>query len=57
MYNTHMKTTDQIEKLTDKKFRRIFGIARDTFFFMLEKLNKQYADSHKKLVARPKSIR
>ena len=43
-----MKTIEQIEKLTDKKFRRIFGIMRETFFFMLEKLNKQYADSHKK---------
>ena len=48
MYNKHMKTIDQIEKLTDKKFRRIFGVMRDTFFFMLNKLNKQYADSHKK---------
>ena len=48
MYNMHMKTIEQIEKLTDKKFRRIFGITRDTFFFILDKLNKQYADSHKK---------
>ena len=43
-----MKTIEQIEKLTDKKFRRIFGVMRDTFFFMLDKLNQQYADSHKK---------
>ena len=43
-----MKTIEQIEKLPDKKFRRIFGVMRDTFFFMLDKLNQQYADSHKK---------
>ena len=44
----NMKTMEQIEKLTDEKFRRIFGVMRGTFFFMLEKLNKQYTDSHKK---------
>ena len=44
----YMKTIEQIEKLTDKKFRRLFGIMRNTFFFILEKLNKQYSDSHKK---------
>ena len=43
-----MKTIEQIKKLTDEKFRRVFGIMRDTFFLMLEKLNEQYADSHKK---------
>ena len=44
----NMKTIEQIEKLTDEKIRRIFGVMRDTFFFMLEKLNEQYTDSHKK---------
>ena len=48
MYNMNMKTIEQIEKLPDKKFRRIFGVMRNTFFFMLDKLNQQYADSHKK---------
>lgn len=48
MYNMHMKTIEQINKLTDEKFRRVFGITRDTFFFILEKLDQQYADSHKK---------
>ena len=48
MYNMHMKTIEQINKVTDEKFRRVFGITRDTFFFILEKLDQQYADSHKK---------
>lgn len=43
-----MKTIEQIEKLTDKKFRRLFGVMRNTFFSMLDKLNQQYSDSHKR---------
>ena len=43
-----MKTIEQINKLTDEKFRRVFGIMRDTFFFILDKLDQQYSDSHKK---------
>ena len=47
MCNMCMKTIEQIEKLTDKKFRRIFGVMRD-------KLNQQYTDSHKKGGRSPK---
>ena len=39
MYNKHMKTIKQINKLTDEKFRRVFGSMRNTFFFILEKLD------------------
>ena len=56
MYNKYMKTIEQINKLTDEKFRRVFGIMRDTFFFILDKLDQQYADSHKKGGRPPKII-
>ena len=48
MYNNKMKTIEQIEKLPDGKFQRIFGVKRQTFFLMLDKLNQQFKDSHKK---------
>ena len=48
MYNNKMKTIEQIEKLPDGKFQRIFGVKRQTFFLMLDKINQQFKDSHKK---------
>ena len=43
-----MKSIKQIEKLSDEKFQRIFGVKRNIFFLMLDKLNQQFIDSHKK---------
>ena len=43
-----MKRIEQIEKISDKKFQRIFGVERNTFFVMLDKLNQQFIESHKK---------
>ena len=43
-----MKTIEQLKKLTDEKFQRTFGVLRATFSLMLEKLNAQYEESHKK---------
>lgn len=43
-----MKTIEQIEKLSEEKFQRIFGVKRHVFFLMLDKLNQQFVDSHKK---------
>ena len=48
MYNIFMKKLEQIEKITDEKFQRIFGVKRNTFFVMLDKLNQQFIESHKK---------
>ena len=42
-----MKTIEQIKKLSDEKFQRMFGVKRQTFFLMLDKLNQQCIDSHK----------
>ena len=41
MYNMFIKTIEQIEKITDEKFQRIFVVKRNTFFVMLDKLNQQ----------------
>ena len=43
-----MNRIEQIEKMSDKKFQRIFGVERNTFFIMLDKLNQQFIESHKK---------
>ena len=43
-----MKTIEQIKKLSNEKFQRMFGVKRQTFFFMPDKLNQQFIDSHKK---------
>ena len=43
-----MKKLEQIEKITDEKFQRIFGVKRNTYFVMLDKLNQQFIESHKK---------
>ena len=43
-----MKTLEQIEKLSDEKIQRIFGVKRHVFFLMLDKLNQQFINSHKK---------
>ena len=48
MYNMFIKTIEQIEKITDEKFQRIFGVKRNTFFVMLDKLNQQFIESRKK---------
>ena len=47
MYNILIKTIEQIKKLSNEKFQRIFGVKRQTFFLMLDKLNQQFIDSHK----------
>ena len=39
VYNMFMKRIEQIEKISDKKFQRIFGVERNTFFIILDKLN------------------
>ena len=42
MYNIFMKKLEQVEKITDKKFQRIFSVKRNAFFVMLDKLNQQF---------------
>ena len=49
-----MKRIEQIEKISDKKFQRIFGVERNTFFIMLDKLNQQFIESHKRGGHQPK---
>ena len=34
--------------MNNEKFKRAFGVERDVFLLMLDKLNQHYADSHKK---------
>ena len=38
---------EQIEKLSDEKFQRIFGVKRQTFFLMLDKLKQQFIHNHR----------
>ena len=43
-----MKTIEQLKDLTDEKFQENFGVERNTFFLMLDKLNQQLTESHQK---------
>ena len=43
-----MKTIEQVDKFTEKKFQKTFGVNRFTFATMLSILNNQYEESHKK---------
>lgn len=49
-----MKTIGQVEKFSDKKFQKTFGVNRATFSVMLEVLEKQFQESHKKGGRKPK---
>lgn len=43
-----MKTIEQVDKFTQEKFQKTFGVNRVTFATMLSILNKQYEQAHKK---------
>ena len=49
-----MKTQEQVEKYTEEKFKRTFGVDRNTFQVMLSGLEEQYKFSHRKGGRRPK---
>ena len=53
-YNSQMKTQEQLKKFSEEKFKRTFGVDRDTFQVMLSELEEQYKISHKKGGRRPK---
>ena len=43
-----MKSIEQIKSFTEEKFKRTFGVNRQTFDDMLKILEEQYKQSHKK---------
>ena len=43
-----MKTQEQIDKFSEAKFQRTFGVKRQIFGIMLEILQKQYIIEHAK---------
>jgi hypothetical protein len=49
-----MKTIEQVEKFDDKKFQKTFGVNRKTFNVMLEILQTQFENAHKKGGRKPK---
>ena len=49
-----MKTQEQVKNFTEEKFKRTFGVDRNTFQVMLSELEEQYKFSHKKGGRRPK---
>ena len=49
-----MKTIQQVEKFSDKKFQKTFGVNRTTFATMLEVLQNQCQEAHKKGGRKPK---
>ena len=50
-----MKTIQQVEKFSDKKFQKTFGVNRTTFETMLEVLQNQFQEAHKKGGRKPKA--
>ena len=50
-----MKTIQQVEKFSDKKFQKTFGVNRTTFETMLEVLHNQFQEAHKKGGRKPKA--
>ena len=50
-----MKTIQQVEKFSDKKFQKTFGVNRTTFATMLEVLHNQFQEAHKKGGRKPKA--
>ena len=49
-----LKTIDQVKNFNDKKFQKTFGVSKETFAAMIEILQKQYRESHKKCGRPPK---
>ena len=49
-----MKTYEQVKNFSEKKFKRTFGVDRQTFQVMLEELEEQYKVAHRKGGRRPK---
>lgn len=49
-----LKTIEQIEKFSEKKFQKTFGVSKVMFATMLSVLQEQYIESHKKGGRKPK---
>ena len=49
-----MKTQEQVKNFSEEKFKRTFGVDRQTFQVMLSELEEQYKIAHKKGGRRPK---
>ena len=49
-----MKTQEQVKNFSEEKFKRTFGVDRQTFQVMLSALEEQYRIAHKKGGRRPK---
>lgn len=49
-----MKTLEQINNFSEKKFQKTFGVNRKTFDYMLEILEEQYKNAHRKGGRKPK---
>lgn len=49
-----LKDIEQIEKFSEKKFQKTFGVSKVTFATMMSVLQEQYVVSHKKGGRKPK---
>jgi len=49
-----MKTQEQVKNFNEEKFKRTFGVDRQTFQVMLSELEEQYKIAHRKGGRRPK---
>ena len=43
-----MKTQEQVKNFSEEKFKRTFGVDRQTFQVMLSELEEQYKIAHRK---------